>query len=54
MEILTTSINETAKVLGLGRTSVYLLIKDGRLDVVRIGRRTLVRVESIQRLLANS
>lgn len=54
MEILTASINDTAKALGLGRTSIYSLIKGGKLDVVRIGRRTLVRVDSIQRLLANS
>lgn len=54
MDILTASINDTAKALGLGRTSIYSLIKAQRLDVVKIGRRTLVRVDSIQRLLADS
>jgi excisionase family DNA binding protein len=54
MDVLTASINDTAKALGLGRTSVYSLIKNKRLDVVKIGRRTLVRVDSIQRLLADS
>lgn len=54
MDILTASINDTAKALGLGRTSVYSLIKNKRLNVVKIGRRTLVRVDSIQRLLAES
>lgn len=54
MDIMATSINDTAKALGLGRTSIYSLIKTQRLEVVKIGRRTLVRVDSIQRLLANS
>lgn len=52
MEILTASINDTAKALGLGRTSVYSLIQSGKLETVKIGRRTLVKVESIHRLIA--
>lgn len=51
MEPLTLSINEAARVLGLGRTSIYALIADGRLDVVKIGRRTLVTTDSIHRLI---
>ena len=31
MEVLLVSITETAKVLNLGRTSVYELINDGKL-----------------------
>jgi excisionase family DNA binding protein len=51
MEPITTSINDTAKALSLGRTSIYALIREGRLETVKLGRRTLVRVESIRRLL---
>lgn len=51
MEQLAYSINETAKALSLGRTSVYALIGDGRLDAFKIGRRRLVKAESIRRLL---
>ncbi len=51
MEPITTSINETAKALGLGRTSIYALIRAGRLKSVKLGRRTLVKVDSIRLLL---
>lgn len=51
MEPIATSINDAAKALGLGRTSIYALIREGRLETVKLGRRTLVRIASIRRLL---
>jgi excisionase family DNA binding protein len=51
MEPIVLSINDTAKALGLGRTSIYALIKAGRLEAVKIGRRTLIKVASIRRLM---
>ncbi len=55
MERLAYSINETAEALSLGRTSVYALIAEGRLEVFKLGRRTLVKAESIRKLVdANS
>ena len=53
MEIIAASINDTAKALSLGRTSVYVLIREGRLETVKMGRRTLIKVESIRRLLGS-
>lgn len=50
MELLAISINDTAKALGIGRSSVYSLLKSGRLDAIKIGRRTLLTTESIKRL----
>jgi len=50
MELITASINDTARALGLGRTSIYALIKEGRLQTIKLGRRTLVKVESIRAL----
>ena len=52
MEPLAVSINDTAAMLSLGRTSIYAMIKDGRLEAFKLGRRTLVRVDSIRRLVA--
>ncbi|WP_397415468.1 helix-turn-helix domain-containing protein [Phenylobacterium sp.] len=51
MEPITASINDTARAVGLGRTSIYALIREGRLETVKLGRRTLVRIASIRRLL---
>ena len=50
MELLALSINDTAKALGIGRSSVYALLKSGRLDAIKIGRRTLLTTESVRRL----
>lgn len=51
MEPVALSVAETAKSLSLGRTSIYALIKERKLDTVKIGRRTLVKMDSIRRLI---
>lgn len=51
MDIIATSINDAAKALSLGRTSIYALIRNGKLDSFKLGRRTLIKVESVRRLL---
>lgn len=53
MEALAVSINDAARVLGLGRTSIYAMIADGRLEAFKLGRRTLVKANSIRRLVAS-
>lgn len=52
MEALAVSINDAAKALGLGRTSIYAMIADGRLEAFKLGRRRLVKADSIPRLIA--
>lgn len=45
------SPGEAAAVLGIGRTTVYQLVSEGRLRVVKIGVRTLIPATEIDRLL---
>lgn len=54
MEPIATSVNDAAKALSLGRTSIYALIKEGKLETVKLGRRTLIKVESIRSLIADA
>lgn len=51
MEELAYSINRSAKALGVGRSTIYKLIKNGEIDALKIGTRTLVTTASIARLL---
>ncbi|QJB69871.1 helix-turn-helix domain-containing protein [Parasphingorhabdus halotolerans] len=52
MEPKLVSITECCKILSLGRTTVYRLIADEQLETVKIGRRRLVRMESIKNLIS--
>lgn len=51
MEPIATSVNGAAKALGLGRTTIYELIKSGRLETIKLGRRTLIKTASIRALI---
>jgi len=42
---------EAARTIGCGRTTIYELIKQGRLRVVKIGVRTIIPRTEIDRLL---
>lgn len=48
------SIRDTMGALSIGRTSVYNLIKAGRLETVKLGSRTLVKVSSIHALVESN
>lgn len=50
MQPLLLPIPATCKALGIGRSTVYRLIQEGALAVVKVGRRTLIRVASIRRI----
>lgn len=45
------SIKEAGTILGLGRSSIYRMIEDGRLTTKRIGRRNLVHMDTINAIL---
>lgn len=51
MEPLTVTISDAKLALGIGTTKLYELIAQGRIRVIKLGRRTLVRVDSLRRLI---
>jgi hypothetical protein len=48
---LTVTVATARKISGLGNTTLWALIKDRKLETVRIGRRTLVTFRSLEALL---
>lgn len=49
---LTISVKEFCQLSGMGKTKANQLIRDGRLTVTRVGRRTLISYESALALIA--
>jgi len=45
------SVDEAVRVSGIGRTSVYALMKTGELPSFRLGKRRLIRLAAIRGLL---
>lgn len=50
-EPLAYSINEACRVSSLGRTRLYELIGEGRLEIRKIGKRTLIPAASLRALI---
>lgn len=50
-EVLSVGIAEFCRLTGLGRTTAFQLIRTGAVQSVRVGRRRLIRFESIEALL---
>lgn len=48
------TIADAVKWSGVGRTTLYALIAEGRVDAVKVGTRTLVTTASLERLLSNA
>ena len=51
MEPITVTIENAKSALGIGHTTIYRLIGEGKLATVKIGRRTLVKTDSIRALV---
>lgn len=47
---LTISVNDALAMLGIGRTRFYELVAAGEIQTIKLGRRRLVQVASLQRL----
>ncbi len=45
------SVREAAKILGIGRDSAYAAVHKGELPTIRIGRRLLVPIDALERML---
>ena len=50
-EPLAYSVNEACRVSSLGRTRLYQLIGEGRLEARKIGKRTLIPAASLRALI---
>lgn len=48
---LTCTVSEAAELLGIGRGSAYEAARSGQLPVVRIGRRLLVPLSALEKIL---
>jgi hypothetical protein len=48
---LAVTFSTAKKITGLGLTTLWKLAKEGRVEVVRVGRRTLITFCSLQALL---
>ena len=49
---ITVTIAAARRLSGLGATTLWKLIKEKKLEVVKVGRRTLIVYETLERLLA--
>ncbi|HXW71699.1 MAG TPA: helix-turn-helix domain-containing protein [Methylocella sp.] len=50
-ERLAVSLNEGGQIIGIGRTRLYELIKNGELQSVRLGGRRLIKTEALREFI---
>lgn len=49
---ITVRIPDACRMIGIGRSKMYELIQEGRIETVKLGTSTLVMVDSITALIA--
>lgn len=54
MERVLVTIDEAAEALGVGRTTIYLLMRQKNLQPAKIGRRSLITAESVRAYAAKA
>ncbi len=52
-ERATLTVAETAKVLGIGKQLAYAQVKNGRLPVIKCGRRLLIPRAALSKMLSS-
>jgi excisionase family DNA binding protein len=50
--LLTLTIREALRATGIGKTTLYKLFDSGQVRRVKVGKRTLVRYDDLQKLVA--
>jgi excisionase family DNA binding protein len=48
---LTVRVREACRLTGMGRSKLYMLIKEGHIDVVKVGTMTLIPMRSLEKFL---
>lgn len=48
---ITVRIKDACKMTGIGRSKLYLLIAEGKIETIKIGSMTLIPVSSLEALL---
>jgi excisionase family DNA binding protein len=48
----TATVSDTTQVIPVSKGMVYQMARDGRLDSIRVGRRLLIKTDSIRELLS--
>lgn len=51
MDSLAVSVKDAARALGVGRTTVYALLNEGKIETISVGRRRLIKTASLRRLV---
>jgi excisionase family DNA binding protein len=52
MHKITVSVVEATGLLSIGKTTLFALMREGQLQRIKVGRKTLVTVQSIQDFIA--
>jgi excisionase family DNA binding protein len=52
IERIALGVDEAARALGISRSSFYLLVRAGRITLTKLGKRSVVAPEQLQRLVA--
>jgi excisionase family DNA binding protein len=52
IEPITMRVPEACRYIGIGRSTLYALIADGQIEIIKLGCSTLVLTESLKALIA--